>query len=159
MLLVTCCIFEASAEEKKEVVQAETYVVGSQVAAFKSKDKNGAAYTFVKGTKFLLISFDMKTGKKANTVLSAKGAAYLPAKKTVYIANIYGMPKIGRMFALPKMKKYTHPIILADAKNLLTPFPKTKGMVTVLKLDSKAKVESISYWDPEATKIEDVIEK
>ena len=79
MLLVTCCIFEASAEEKKEVAQAETYVVGSQVAAFKSKDKNGAAYTFVKGTKFLLISFDMKTGKKANAVLSAKGAAYLPA--------------------------------------------------------------------------------
>ncbi len=133
------------------------YKVGSEVKTFQAKDKTGKPYTFKKGTKFLLISFDMKTGKKANKVLNAKGAAYLGSKKAVYIANIYGMPKIGRAFALPKMRRYAHPIILADAKDLLAPFPMQKKKVTVLKLSPSAKIISITYWDPASKSVDEVL--
>ena len=40
-----------------------------------------------------------------------------------FIANVYGMPAIGRFFAMPKMKKYPHRIMLADAEGLLDEFP------------------------------------
>ena len=72
---------------------------------------------------------------------------YLGSKKAVYMANIFGMPGIGRMFAMPKMKKYNHQIILADDEALITRFPQQTGKVTVLTL-SDGKVSSIDYWAP-----------
>ena len=134
-----------------------TYQVGNRVKSFQAKDKNGVKFGFKKGIKFLLVSFDMKTGKKANKLLHAKGAAYLTDKKAVYVTNIYGMPKIGRAFALPKLKRYAHPIILADAKGLLDPFPTQSKRVTILKLDSSAKIISIIFWDPATTSIDQVL--
>ena len=89
----------------------------------------------------------METGKKANAVLNGLGKEYLGNKKAVYIANIYGMPGIGRAFALPKMKKYAHQIILGDDAALIARFPEQQGKVTVIAL-SGGNVKSVSYWAP-----------
>ena len=127
---------------------ADVYAKGSKVTPFQAKDQHGAEYAFeAKSTNFLLDSFDMETGKKANAALNAQGAAYLPSKKAVYVANIFGMPGIGRMFAMPKMKKYSHQIILADDAALIAKFPEQKGKVAVLAI-SGGKVTSIKYWTP-----------
>jgi len=127
---------------------AEPYAKGSKIKPFQAKDQFEQAYSFdAKTTRFLLVSHDMDTGKKANGSLTTLGKDYLPGKKAIYIANIHGMPGIGRMFALPKMKKYSHRIILGDDAALIADFPEQKDKVTVLKL-SAGKVESISYWDP-----------
>jgi hypothetical protein len=107
-------------------------------------------------TRFLLTSHDMETGKKANAVLTNLGKDYLGGKKTVYIANIHGMPGIGRMFALPKMKKYAHQIILGDDAELIAKFPEEKGKVTVLKMTG-GKVTSVSYWSPETEAIDTIL--
>lgn len=127
---------------------ADPYAQGSTVKAFSAKDQHEQAYTFdAKTTRYLLVSHDMETGKKANGALTALGKDHLPGKKAVYIANIHGMPGIGRMFALPKMKKYSHRIILGDDAALIADFPEQKGKVTVLGL-SNGRVTSVSYWDP-----------
>jgi hypothetical protein len=127
---------------------ADPYAVGSKVAPFSATDQHGTAFTLnAKQTEFLLVSFDMETGKKANAALNALGKDYLPGKHAVYVANIHGMPAVGRLFALPKMRKYAHRIVLGDDANLLAPFPQQTGKVTVLKLDD-AKVRKVSYWDP-----------
>ena len=63
------------------------------------------------------------------------------------------MPGIGRMFAMPKMKKYVHRIILGDDAALIAKFPEQKGQVTVLKLND-GKVSSIAYWKPGAEGID-----
>ena len=144
---------QASAQQ----VAQKTYAKGSKIAAFQAQDQHGKKYVFEKGTRYLLVSFDMSTGKVANKALHAKGATHLPSKKAVFVANIYGMPKIGRVFALPKMKKYAHRIILGDAKGLLDPFPKQKKKVTVIKLNSRGIVTSISYWSPKTQKVEDIL--
>ena len=96
----------------------------------------------------------MDTGKKANKSLNALGKDYLGSKNAVYVANIHGMPAIGRAFAMPKMRKYVHRIILGDDANLIAKFPEQKGKVTVLKL-SGGNVSSVSYWDPAAEKLDD----
>ena len=133
---------------------AQQYQVGSTVKPFAANDQHGKAYKFDANTRILLISEDMATGKKANAALDKKGAAYFPARKAAYVANIHGMPGIGRMFAFKKMKKYSHRIIYGDDKDLMTPFPFQASKVTVLRLDSKGKILRISYWDPAKEDVE-----
>jgi hypothetical protein len=136
---------------------ADLYKKGSKVTAFKANDQHGQAYEFEAAkTKYLLVSFDMETGKKANAALSAQGADFLTKQKAVYVANIFGMPGIGRMFALPKMRKYPHRIILGDDANLLTPFPQEANKVTVLTV-SGGVVKEIRYWDPASESVVDLL--
>ena len=130
------------------------YEKGQRVEAFQAKDQFDQAFTLKPAdTRFLLVSHDMETGKKANAALTALGKEYLGSKKAVYMANIFGMPGVGRMFAIPKMKKYNHRIILADDAALIARFPVQAGKVTVLKL-TDGKVESIAYWTPGAEGVE-----
>lgn len=135
----------------------ETYKPGSAIKPFSAKDQFGRDYTFRKGTKFLLVSFDMETGKAANQDLAALGGKYLQDKGAVYLSNIHGMPGIARVFAFNKMKKYPHAIVLCDDANLLTPYPKQVGKVTVLKLDGAAKITGIKYWTPGAEKLDSLL--
>ena len=85
------------------------------MAAFQAKDQHEQAFTLRSvETRFLLVSHDMETGKRANAVLTTVGPDNLTKQKVVFLANIHGMPAVSRMFALPKMKKYSHRIILGD---------------------------------------------
>ncbi len=127
---------------------AAPYALGSKVKPFTANDQHGKEFTLDSKTTYLLLSDDMATGKITNAALDKKGKDYLPKKKAIYVANIHGMPAIGRMFAFRKMKKYSHRIVYGDEKDLMTPFPKHPSHVTVLKLDSAGKVTRISYWDP-----------
>jgi hypothetical protein len=118
-------------------VFAAPYEKGQKIEGFTAKDQFEKAFTFKPSeTKFLLVSHDMDTGKKA-----------------VYMANIFGMPGIGRMFAIPKMKKYSHQIILADDAALIAKFPEEKGKLAVLAI-SGGKVKSIKYWTPATEGVE-----
>ncbi|MBC8128083.1 MAG: hypothetical protein H8M99_13160 [Gloeobacteraceae cyanobacterium ES-bin-144] len=130
------------------------YEKGQQVEPFTAKDQHEQAFSFKPmETRYLLVSHDMETGKKANVTLTALGKDYLGSKKAVYMANIFGMPGIGRMFAMPKMKKYNHRIILADEAALIAHFPAQAGKVTVLTL-SGGKIQSVAYWTPGAEGVE-----
>jgi hypothetical protein len=136
---------------------AAPYEAGQSIESFKAKDQHEKDFTLKPSeTRFLLISHDMETGKKANAALTALGKDFLPNKKAIYVANIHGMPGVGRMFALPKMKKYQHRIILGDDAALIARFPQQAGKITVLALQS-GKVKSIKYWTPGAEKIDDFL--
>jgi len=131
--------------------------VGSALAPFSAKDQHDQAFEFKSGAlRYLLVSHDMDTGKRANAALHAAGADYLPGKRAAYLANIHGMPGIGRVFALPKMRKYCHRIILGDDAELITRFPEQTGKVTVLALDGD-KVTAIHFWTPESEPIDSVL--
>jgi len=136
---------------------AAPYAAGSKVEAFSAKTQHDKEYSFKPAeTRFLLISHDMETGKKANAILTTVGPDNLTNKKVVYLANIHGMPGVGRMFALPKMRKYSHTIILGDDAELIAKFPEEKNKVTVLKL-SGGKVTSVRYWDPGAEGVDNFL--
>lgn len=136
---------------------ADPYSTGSKVASFTAKDQHEKEFTLKPAdTRFLLVSHDMDTGKKANGALTALGKDYLGSKNAVYVANIHGMPGIGRMFALPKMRKYAHRIILGDDAALIANFPEQAGKVTILTL-SDGKVQSVSYWTPGTDNVGDFL--
>lgn len=138
---------------------AERLKVGDTVASFKAADQHGAAFEFKPGLRCLLVAFEMSTGKDANKVLEKRGAKYLAENKAVFVSNIHGMPAVGRAFALPKMRKYPHQIILADAEKLLEPFPVQKDRVTVLLLDDKAKIQEVRFWNAETEPLEDIMRR
>lgn len=137
---------------------ADAYKVGSIVAAFVAKDQFGKPFQLGADCRVLLVSFDMGTGKQANAKLTALGTDYLPKHGAVYVANITGMPAIGRAFALPKMRGYAHRIVLADDAALLAPFPQQDQRVTVLALRGR-KVVSVRYWNPASEPVESVVGK
>jgi hypothetical protein len=58
------------------------------------------------------------------------------------------MPGIGRMFALPKMKKYPHRILLADAEDFLRRYPSQEYRITALRLDAQGVITAIEFFDP-----------
>lgn len=128
---------------------ADPYKVGDKLDAFTVKDQHEKEYTFAPGPRVFLVSFEMGTGKKANKWFAEKGADFLPQKQAVFLADINGMPGVGRIFALPKMKKYPHRILLGDAKDLLTRYPKQDDKLTVFRLDDTAKITAIEFVDPE----------
>ncbi len=126
----------------------QVYAVGSPIESFAAKDQHDQWFTLEPAKlRYLLVSHDMETGKQANAVLTTLGKDYLGSKQAIYLANIHGMPGIGRMFAMPKMKKYTHRIILGDDAALIAKFPQQVGKVTVLGLES-GKVTTVQYWTP-----------
>lgn len=127
---------------------AEPLKAGETVPAIEAKDQHDQPFTLTDDVEWVLVTFDMGTGKAANGYLEKKGATFLPEHKAVFISNIHGMPGVGRMFALPKMRKYPHRIILADEEHLLDPFPRQDSRVTVMKLAPGRVVQSIAFWDP-----------
>lgn len=130
---------------------AETYAVGDAFTAFSVKDQHekDARVSPALGTRHLVVSFSMGTGKAANRFFEKKGAAWLDDNQAVFLANIYGMPGIGRMFALPKMQKYPHRILLGDDEHLLDRFPEQKGKLTVFDFNADGTISGIRFLDPD----------
>ncbi len=145
-LLAACIIFLAGSTPW--ISAAELLKTGDTVAVIEAKDQHEQPFKLGDDSSWLLVSFDMSTGKAANGFFEKKGAAFLNEHKAVYVANIHGMPGVGRMFALPKMRKYPHRIILADEEHLLDPFPREEDKVTVIKLGPGRVIQSINFWNP-----------
>lgn len=128
---------------------AELYKPGDLFASFTTKDQHEQSYLFTPGVRTVIVSFVMGTGKDANAYFEKQPASFLADHKAVFIANIHGMPGIGRMFALPKMKKYPHRILLADEEHFLDRFPSEKDRLTVFTLNPAGKIEAIRFVNPE----------
>lgn len=127
---------------------ADTYKAGDTLAAFTTKDQHDKPYTWAGEARWVIVAFDMSTAKAANAFFEQQPADYLPHREAIFISDIHGMPGIGRAFALPKMKKYPHRILLADAKGFLDRYPKQEDRITVLQLDGKGGVQTIRFVDP-----------
>ena len=127
---------------------AAPYRPGDSLETFTTKDQHERTYTWDGKARLVLIAFEMGTGKATNAFLEKQPAGYLDDHTALFIANIYGMPGIGRAFALPKMRKYPHRILLADAEGFLDRYPHVEDRLTVLTLDAAGKVTAIRFVNP-----------
>ena len=129
---------------------AETYKVGDTLAAFACKDQHEKSFSYEPGAvRVIAVSYEMGVGKDTNGWLAKQPLDFLGSRKAVFLADIYPMPGIGRAFALPKMRKYPHQILLADEEKLLERHPRQKGRLTVFLLDEKGVITEIRFVDPE----------
>lgn len=129
---------------------AASYKIGDVLPGFTVTDAKENSYTYTPGDlDTLVVSFSMSPGKSVNGYLAQKPADYLEQHRAAFIANIHGMPGIGRFFALPKMKKYPHRILLGDSEELLAKYPSVDGKIAVISLDKKGAITAIRQLDPE----------
>ena len=129
---------------------AEIYKVGDTLEPFAVKDAKGGDFDYAAGKlSFLIVSYEMQPAKTVNGYLEKKPSDYLETHRAAFLADIHGMPGIGRFFALPKMKKYPHRILLADSDTLLARHPTKAGCVTVFSFNDKGLITEIRHLDPE----------
>jgi hypothetical protein len=128
---------------------AEPYVVGDRFDAFTIRDQHEVIYTLTPEVRTVIAAFTMPVAKTTNRYLEKQPANFLPSNHAVFVANIYGMPSVGRFFALPKMRNYPHRIFLADAEHFFDRYPQQDGKLTVFRLDSSALITSIDFVEPE----------
>jgi hypothetical protein len=130
--------------------EPDLYEVGDKFVPFSINDQheNRVRVSPATGTKHLIISFTMGSGKDANRFFAEKGSTFLEEHEAKFLANIHGMPAVGRLFALPKMKKYPHRILLGDDEHLLDRIPIQKGKLTVLDFDRDNRISRIRFMDP-----------
>ncbi|MGC4074655.1 MAG: hypothetical protein QM760_19570 [Nibricoccus sp.] len=128
---------------------AEPYKVGDAFDPFTTQDQHEKSYTFEPGVRTVIVSFTMSAGKAANRFFEKQPSTFLADQQAIFVSNIYGMPSVGRFFALPKMKKYPHRILLADAEHFLDRYPKQEDKLTVFHLTPEAHITAIEFVDPE----------
>jgi hypothetical protein len=141
----------ASALALRAVDTPKPYAVGDAFAGFSTRDQHDQPFTYAAGdTRVVIVSFVMGTGKAANAFFERQPANFLAEHRALFIANIHGMPGIARTFAMPKMRKYPHRILLADAENFLARYPQQPDRLTVLALDEAGKIAAIRFIDPKS---------
>jgi hypothetical protein len=128
--------------------RAGELAAGDAMPAFSAPDQFGKEFKFAPGLHFLLLGFEMGTGKLANHKLAELGAGWLEKRGAVYVLDIHTMPAVARLFALPKMRKYPHRVVLAETEGLLAAFPHQPEKITVLALSPEGKIREIRYWNP-----------
>jgi len=142
---------------------ADALEAGDLLPEFTVETQHGKSFSFPSESReveLVLVSFDMSTGKKANGALAELGKDFLPEQKAVFMANIYGMPGIGRFFAFRKMKRYPHEILYADKEGFLDNFPQKEGWVTIFKVNPESReIETIQMWNPEKTTLTDALKE
>jgi len=132
------------------IAQAEQIQIGSRLQGFELEDQFGKPHSIQKMPRTLILTFEKKTGAFVNQFLTRQGSRYLAEHDALYIADIARMPSlITTMFALPKMRKYTHTILLAYGKDFQKHFPIRDGMATVIRFDPSSTVTGFAFVSSE----------
>ncbi len=115
-------------------VWAAPYKVGQSVMPLDLSDQFGKRVTLKVMPKTLIMAFEKGTGATVNEYLTEQPKEYLAKNKAAFVADISQMPKfITESFALPKMRKYTHRVLLIQDEEQGLNFPYQEGKITVMK--------------------------
>jgi len=115
-------------------VWAAPYKVGQSVMPLDLNDQFGKRLTLKAMPKTLIMAFEKGTGATVNEYLTVQEKGYLSKNKAAFVADISQMPKfITESFALPKMRKYTHTVLLIQDEEQGLNFPYQEDKITVMK--------------------------
>ncbi|MBN2869706.1 MAG: hypothetical protein JXK04_01985 [Campylobacterales bacterium] len=110
------------------------YQVGQSVMPLDLSDQFGKKHTLKAMPKTLIMAFEKGTGATVNEYLAVQPKGYLAKHKAAFVADISLMPNfITESFALPKMRKYPHTVLLIRDEEQGLRFPGEDGKITVMK--------------------------
>ncbi|MEA1983987.1 MAG: hypothetical protein U9N39_10620 [Campylobacterota bacterium] len=106
LLLIVVFASTLFSSELKEGERLKLFVLPDQFEVYHTVDRH---------VKTIIVSFEKDTSADINAYLSSKSPEFLKSKDAVFIANISKMPAIiTKMFAMPKLKKLKHSILLIN---------------------------------------------
>jgi hypothetical protein len=131
---------------------ADKLQVGDTVSGFELPDQYGNQHSIKEMPKTLILTFEKRTGGFVNGFLKMQDKSFLKKNNALYIADIARMPMlITNMFALPKMKRYEHTVLLAYEDDFQALYPIEKAKATVIHFDQKGAITEILFVDDEAS--------
>ena len=132
---------------------ANEFKIGDNIGIFSMLNQHDQKVTIDSSITKILVSFEKDTGADINEYLNEKDKDFLKNKHAVFIANISGMPSIiTKMFALPKMRKYTHEILLiyddedkrfTSKDEMSTLYTLDNGVITNISYVTKADLDKV----------------
>lgn len=123
---------------------SSSFSVGDKIGNFSLLNQFDEKQTIDGSVKTVLVSFEKGTGADVNEFLSKQSTDFLKQHQAVFIANISGMPMvITKMFALPKMRGYKHPVLLIYDEND-TRFTSQEEKTTLYRLEEGV-IKSIEF--------------
>ena len=142
------CITTSFAEEakNKSADNASPPPVASSLSSYVFEDPHGEEKTIRPDTRLVLMSFDMELSKGIHKFLEKKDANYLKEHRAEYVADISPMPAvITWLFAGPKMRRYSFPMLLADDDAFAENYPKKEGKISVIQLDDNRTIRDVAF--------------
>lgn len=131
-------------------VWAVPYTVGQSVAPLELEDQHGNHTTLTAMPKTLIMAYEKGTGATVNEYLNAQDKGYLKKYNAAFVADISQMPGlVTKLFALPKMRKYVHTVLLIQDEQQGLQFPSKEEKITVMKFQDNilAQVTFITTTD------------
>ncbi len=124
---------------------AGEFKIGDKIGSFSMLNQHDHKVTIDDNVTKILVSAQKDTSADINDYLNKKSKMFLKNKHAVFIANISGMPSIiTKMFALPKMRKYNHDVLLVyDSED--NRFIFKDDMSTLYTLENGV-IKDISYF-------------
>ena len=123
---------------------ANSLTIGNNLPTLTIKDQFEKEHTVDANIKTIIFSATKSEGVTIKEFLLAKDKDYLTTNKTVYVADITGMPSlITKFIAMPKMKDYPFSVLLIDEANK-TLFPVKEDMISIISLEN-GKITDIKY--------------
>lgn len=124
---------------------AEPYAPGERIDRLVLEDQHGVERAVDESVALVLFARDMNAGDVAKVGLADVDGETLAGRRAVYVADISGMPGlVARMFALPKMRKRTYPMLLDRDGKATARFPAREGIVTLMRLDALG-LQAVEY--------------
>jgi len=111
------------------------------------EDQFEKRHTVNEKDKLVIVSYERDVSDAVNAYLKKQPKGFLADRNAKYIADISAMPTIiSTLFALPKMRDYSYPIMLNYDGGFGKKFDKKEGKLTVYRLED-GKVVSIDFVD------------
>ena len=110
------------------------YKIEQSVMPLDVQDQFGKHTVLKVMPKTLIMVFEKGTSATVNEYLATQDKGYLKKNNAVFVADISQMPNfIAESFALPKMRKYSHTILLIRDEEQGLRFPAQEEKITVMK--------------------------
>ncbi len=123
---------------------ANAIEVGESLPTFAIIDQFDKKHSLAAQTKTIIVTSSKKSSKIVREYLLTQHKDFLRKNSAYFIADISGMPGfIAKLFAIPKMKECTFPILLID-KEQARIFDTEDEQITVYHIEN-GKVLSVEY--------------
>jgi hypothetical protein len=135
------------------ISDAGTYKVGTKIPDFSLEDQYGQIHKLDETVRLILFTTDRSGKNIVGKAIDEMGKGFLEVHKTLFVADISGMPRlIYKFIALPKMRKLPYSILLDTGTSVTKDFPFGPNKVTLIYVD-KFSIQSIAIVNtPEAVK-------
>lgn len=126
-----------------DFLQINSYI--SRLNELKYVTPNDAVVKIPKDVKLVIVSSQKVTGALVNEYLDSQNQDYLQKNRAVFIADINKMPSlVTKMLALPKLRKYKHPIYINYDERFEEIVPSKEDRVTLMYVENSI-IKNISY--------------